>query len=281
MTILQNKMRSRASSLQDQSVEDIDTANGYFEEESEELKELGSAKVINFIKKRKVFVISFLLIAAFGYGVYDKYFNLTDAEIAQKELSVAVATVGELMILPEGDEPVLANVTDAEALIKQQAFFAGAINGDQLLLFPKNMKAIIYSPSRNKIINAGPIEQQSQNQESRIKNQELGIKEVGLPEGSPTSQALRVAFYNGTKTVGLANEMESKLKSVSSDFETVAKINAESKDYKETIVIDLTGGTKSAEAQSIALALGVKVGELPSGETIPDADILVIAGGGQ
>lgn len=268
--------------MQEQAVENVDTANGYFEEESDEFKELGSAKAIHFIKKRKILIISFLLVAAIGYGVYGKYFNLTDAERAQKELSTAVAAVGELMILPEGDEPVLASVTDASALIKQQAFFAGAVNGDQLLLFPKNMKAVIYSPSRNKIINAGPIEQQPQAAAPQT-NADLTQTNAEVPRSSASdpheSALVKIAFYNGTKIVGLANEMELKLKLVSSDFETVAKTNAKNIDYKETIVVDLTGGAKSAEAQNIALALGAKVGELPSGETIPDADILVIAGG--
>lgn len=110
-------------------------------------------------KKKVVPLIMLVFIIGSAYGVYEKFFNLYDEERAQKELATAIAAVGQLMILPEGDEPVLATVTDAEALIAQQAFFAGSIDGDHLLLFPRSLKAIIYSPSRNKIINAGPIEQ--------------------------------------------------------------------------------------------------------------------------
>lgn len=110
--------------------------------------------------KNKVISLVMLAVIVLGsYGVYEKFFNLSDEKRAQKELATAVAAAGQLMILPEGDEPVLATVTDAEALIAQQAFFAGSIDGDHLLLFPRSLKAIIYSPSRNKIINAGPIEQ--------------------------------------------------------------------------------------------------------------------------
>lgn len=117
--------------------------------------------MFSFIKKRKIFITILTVSLSVGYIAYGKFFNLSDTEYIQNELAVAVSAVGELMILPEGDEPVLATVTDAETLIKQQAFFAGATDGDQLLLFPKNMKAVIYSPSRGKIINAGPIEQQA------------------------------------------------------------------------------------------------------------------------
>lgn len=112
------------------------------------------------LRQPRLALIAFVIIAAIATA-YFTLGNKTPEEKAQEELAVAVAAVGELMILPEGDEPVLATVTNAESLTKQQAFFSGSVNGDQLLLFPKNMKAVIYSPSRGKIINAGPIEQQA------------------------------------------------------------------------------------------------------------------------
>lgn len=106
-------------------------------------------------------MVAVVLIILGGYFVYEKYFHLTPAERAKKELAAAVAGVSKLIILPQGDEPVLATVTDAKTLIAQQAFFAGSVNGDQLLLFPRNLKAILWSPSRNVIVNVGPIQQTS------------------------------------------------------------------------------------------------------------------------
>ncbi|MCV6900727.1 hypothetical protein OE165_27220, partial [Escherichia coli] len=43
------------------------------------------------------------------------------------------------------------------SLAKTQAFFANAKNDDQILIYLKEQKAIIYRPSENKIINVGPI----------------------------------------------------------------------------------------------------------------------------
>lgn len=60
------------------------------------------------------------------------------------------------MFLPEED-PTIATITDAENLIQQQPFYAGAQNGDKLLIFPNAKKAIIYSEARDKLINVGPI----------------------------------------------------------------------------------------------------------------------------
>jgi hypothetical protein len=88
--------------------------------------------------------------------------KLTDAE--QKALvSNYLAQVGKHMLLPQGDEPVVATVDDPGALIKQQAFFLGSVKGDVVLIFPKTQRAILYSPSRNKIVNAGPVIAGNQN----------------------------------------------------------------------------------------------------------------------
>jgi hypothetical protein len=60
------------------------------------------------------------------------------------------------MALPEGS-PTVFNIEDPEKLQGQQAFFKGSEKGDQLVVFSESAKAIIYSPSRNIIVNAGPV----------------------------------------------------------------------------------------------------------------------------
>jgi len=109
-------------------------------------------------RRALVTVLAVGLIVTIGYIAFGMQ---TPEQKAAKELAAATAAVGKLMILPDGDQPILATVTDAKTLIAQQAFFAGSINGDQLLLFPKSMKAVIWSPSRQLIVNVGPIQQTS------------------------------------------------------------------------------------------------------------------------
>jgi hypothetical protein len=93
--------------------------------------------------------------------------KLTDAQ--QKALvSDYLAQVGRHMLLPLNDEPVIATVDDPATLIKQQAFFTGSIKGDVVLIFPKTQRAILYSPSRNKIVNAGPIITGNQNKAQSV-----------------------------------------------------------------------------------------------------------------
>lgn len=65
--------------------------------------------------------------------------------------------LGKIMLLPTGDEPVIYAIENAQELIAQQAFFTGSQNGDTLIIFPQNQKAIIYSSARNVVVNAGPL----------------------------------------------------------------------------------------------------------------------------
>lgn len=75
----------------------------------------------------------------------------------EQQTKNTLAAVGALMVLPVDEAPTIFNVSDSSALKQQQNFFANAENGDVLIVYPKSTKAIIYSPSRNIIVNVGPI----------------------------------------------------------------------------------------------------------------------------
>ncbi len=65
--------------------------------------------------------------------------------------------VSRLIMIPPNESPTIFTVLNAEALSKEQSFFVGSINGDVLIVFRQSQKAIIYSPTRKMIVNAGPI----------------------------------------------------------------------------------------------------------------------------
>ena len=75
----------------------------------------------------------------------------------QAQIKELIAKVGKLILLPTGEEPVIATINDASTLIKEQPFYKGAVNGDVVIVYQKAAKAIVYSPSRNLIVNVGPI----------------------------------------------------------------------------------------------------------------------------
>lgn len=240
--------------------------------------------LLSLLRRRKYFVIALVAIITVGLGIYGKYFNLTDAERAQKELKAAMSSVSKHMILPEGDEPVLATVTDAGALIKQQAFFAGSVNGDQLLLFPRNLKAILYSPSRNKIINAGPIEQQ---QQTALEKVPTPIPDINSGANTPSSveavagrqNTLTVEIRNGTGKNGFGARVADAINALGG-YEVLKVADAVSKKYQKTIIVSRTEDVADkARIKVLAAAIGAEIREdFPAGEPSTSANILVIAG---
>jgi hypothetical protein len=99
-----------------------------------------------------------LALGYFGYMQYNEMQNTPEAQAAaaQEQKVALLSKVKALTVLPE-EEPVLFTVNDANLLKTQQAFFKDAQNGDVLMVFQKDSKALIYRESENKIVNAGPI----------------------------------------------------------------------------------------------------------------------------
>lgn len=66
------------------------------------------------------------------------------------------ALVGSLYLLPANEEPALATVMDSSKL---SSSFAGKVqNGDKILFFENNNRAIVYRPSVNKIVVVEPLQ---------------------------------------------------------------------------------------------------------------------------
>lgn len=121
------------------------------------------------IKKNIPVIVWFILGIVIGAGalfVWNNYFAKNPAKIASQmeaaQVKDIVTKVGKIMMLPTGEEPVVATINDASSLIKEQPFYKGAKNGDVVLVYQKAAKAIVYSPERNVIINVGPIFLQDQ-----------------------------------------------------------------------------------------------------------------------
>lgn len=107
--------------------------------------------------RRRIFLISSLIvlltIGVVGYFL----FSQTPEERAEKEMNTLLADVASLMILPQSEMPLIYTIDDPELLRLQQPFFTDALAGDKLLVYPVAVKAVIYSPERNLIVNVGTI----------------------------------------------------------------------------------------------------------------------------
>lgn len=212
-------------------------------------------------------VFGIVVVAALGAAIYfymqyqhTQQLLKSPNQNAEQEVSSTVEEVGKLIVLPEGERPQVATVSDVNKL-KSQQFFANAKNGDRVLIYAKAQKAILYDPIQKKIVEVGPINLAQ-----------------ATPTGAQQPVALKVALYNGTTTTGLTTRIETEFKQSAPNVTVVTKGNAQKNTYTKTTVIDLTGKNANGAAD-LAKVLGGEVGALPTGEAKPTgADIAVILG---
>jgi len=219
-----------------------------------------------------IIIVAFviILLGAVGIAIYFyMQYQITQSELSRStqasQQDVLISQVGKLIVLPTNEQPTIATVSDINRL-KGQSFFAHARNGDKALIYSKAQEAILYDPVANKIVSVGPISMTQITPTPEISG------------SKPTPKPVRIALYNGTKTVGLTATVEQQLKSKLPEVTVVTRNNAEKDTYVGTIVVDLAGNQASS-ASLLAKTLGGKVGKLPTGETKPqNADLLVILG---
>lgn len=112
-------------------------------------------------KIHKIFILISIVavcsIVLAGYFYYQLHIAKQNPEAAiQKETTELVNKISQLIVLPEGETPTLATVSDPEAL-KDQAFFANAQKGDKVLIYAQAKKAVLYSVTLDKILEVAPL----------------------------------------------------------------------------------------------------------------------------
>lgn len=116
--------------------------------------------LINKLKKFSLLILVGFVLAAGGsaYYFYKQYSVLkSDPQVfAKKDAAALIEKVGQLIVLPEGEEPTVATVSDPEKL-KNQPFFANAKAGYKVLIYTNAKKAILYDPILNKIVEVAPL----------------------------------------------------------------------------------------------------------------------------
>ena len=120
--------------------------------------------VPGFITKYKIIIgVAAIVVLAAAPSVY--FFRKYQAaqlrlnnptESAKQDAASTIASVARFMLLPEGEEPTVMQVTDVSKL-KDQPFFANAQNGDKVIIYTKAKKAILYRVESNMIIDVAPV----------------------------------------------------------------------------------------------------------------------------
>ncbi|MCL4353927.1 LytR C-terminal domain-containing protein [Patescibacteria group bacterium] len=213
-------------------------------------------------------VVAIALISSFYF--YSKYQQaqklLNDPSQASKaETQELLTKVGNLIVLPSGETPTVATVSDKKKLANQ-AFFKNAENDDKVLIYSQAQKAILYRPSINKLIEVASVNL------NMLNNQKSANKSI-----SPTPTEAKAVILNGTARIGLTNLAETKLKEKISTLQVLDKDNASKNTYQKTLV-SYSSDSQKAMAEQIAKILGGEVGPIPTGEKTVDSAILIILG---
>lgn len=133
-----------------------------------------------------ILLLVFLAVGAAGYFFFQYRKTQSELELlranpaeaqkmTQEDTKKLISAVGKLMELPTDEEPQVVTVADVSKL-QDQPFFAHAKNGDKVLIYTKNKKAILYDPTSKKIVDVAPVSSGSDSAQ---------IAPAGQPDASP------------------------------------------------------------------------------------------------
>ena len=200
----------------------------------------------------------------------------TDVEQTQVETDGLLDKISKHMILPSSERPVLATIIDADKLSLEDPFYVGSVDGDKLLIWSAEKRAIIYSPSRDIVINMGPIIFEGTMPEQKVSQEEV-VPSAQVVESvddeEEIQEPLKIQVLNGSGIKGAAGELADGL--ACDEIEIVATANA-SVDYEELMVISIS----DRDLTIIKDKLGVNpIKEIPEGEEYQEGiDALIIIG---
>ncbi len=261
----------------------------------------------------KVIFLSILLGIFIGGGlalfVSQKTINSLEARLNQLtqnrvKKSLEQKVLGLIRYTPQ-KRPIIAKVKDVE-VIKNIPLYQLAKNGDKVIVY-KDI-TVIYDEKQNKIVSAVPQDllkltskinfnkkDNDTNQEQAIaenvsesKNrvEEKGIDSLKIKkenEQVKDKQVIKpedvtVEVRNGTNIAGLAGK-NAKIIRDEFGFKTTA-VNAAKNNYKQSLIVDLSGGELSEQVNKIAEKLSITTikNNLPEGEKGTDSKIVVILG---
>lgn len=114
-------------------------------------KHMSKQKFIN-----RIMLVILIIALSFGGYFYYKLHKLESSSNSKKEAQDLLGKVAKIYLIPTGEEPTVATVSDPQKL-KDQAFFSAAQKDDKVLIFTQAGKAVLYRPSIDKIIEVAPI----------------------------------------------------------------------------------------------------------------------------
>jgi hypothetical protein len=113
-----------------------------------------------FIRKPILVALIALILIFAGATVYSRWqyadLKANPQKTVQEEVQTLINKVNRLIVLPTGETPTVATVSDPSKL-KGQPFFANAKAGDKVLIYANSKKAILYDPQQDIIVEVAPV----------------------------------------------------------------------------------------------------------------------------
>ena len=108
--------------------------------------------------KNLILPVLLALLIAVGSSAFYFYQqrSVPQSDAKQQAEAALIARVGKLVLLPEGETPTIATVSNPEKL-RDQPFFAGAKEGDKVLVYTLARKVYLYDPVNNLIVTVAPL----------------------------------------------------------------------------------------------------------------------------
>lgn len=125
---------------------------------------LGLRKSLNLMLSKKIIVLAvlFLLMLSISFNIFlyfkfrkEKVLVIKPQSVVQNPALEIPAKLGQLMQLPQDEQPQVFIISGNTP--RDQDFIKEAKNGDALLLYLKNQKAILFDPQKNRILKVGPL----------------------------------------------------------------------------------------------------------------------------
>src|ERR1700722_19441064 len=121
-------------------------------------KKIGqSTELLGFSSRSLIIIVAFAIVllasialAIYFYFQYQQTQTQLNKSTSGNEQAALISEVGKLIVLPSGEQPTVATVSDINKL-KGQSFFVHARDGDKVLIYSKAQEAILYDPLAGKI----------------------------------------------------------------------------------------------------------------------------------
>lgn len=117
---------------------------------------------VKFVKNTRIRTVAMfaLIVTMSGLAIYFQReassLKSDPNRAVQEQVNALIADLGRHIILPEGEQPIIATVTDTDVL-KAQEFFKNAKVGDRVFVYKEAKKAFLYDPAQDKVVNVSPV----------------------------------------------------------------------------------------------------------------------------